>query len=327
MHRNLFKISYEDIISIDNLLEAWQEFIVGKRSRKDVQLFELSLMENLITLHESLESMKYRHDSYTAFVISDPKTRQIHKASVADRVLHRAIYRKLYSFFDSMFIFDSYSCRIGKGTHKALDRFTVFSRKVTRNHSKTGWVLKCDIKKFFASVDQEILLQIMDPYIVDGRIIWLLKEILGSFPNHGSLHSGLPLGNLTSQLFSNVYMNIFDQFVKRVLRIKYYIRYADDFALFSHNRRYLEQILPLLDNFLYRELYLHLHPGKTELRTLASGIDFLGWVHFPHYRVLRTVTKRRMFKKVGDDNIDSYLSLLKHGNGFELSNLVKNKKL
>src|SRR3989338_2419324 len=127
-------------------------------------------MSNLLLLYECLTNMTYEHAPYEAFVISDPKTRSIHKASVGDRVLHRALYRTLYPFFDRMFIADSFSCRIGKGAHKALKRFEYFSRKVSKNNHKTVWVLKCDVKKFFASIDHGILLKILDTHIVDKRI-------------------------------------------------------------------------------------------------------------------------------------------------------------
>jgi len=317
-------MSYEEIVSMENLLEAWQEFIKGKRSRQDVQVYERALMENLFNLHDNLANLSYKHGSYSAFTISDPKTRQIHKAMVADRILHRAIYRKLYPFFDRQFIADSFSCRIGKGSHKALDRFAVFSRKVTKNYRKTGWVLKCDIRKFFAFVDQQVLVRILNPYIVDKRIICLIEEILTSFQTTENI--GLPLGNLTSQLFSNVYMNVFDHFVKYTLQMKYYIRYADDFVLMLHDSKYLLQPLPLLRDFLKRELCLNIHPDKIEMKTIASGVDYLGWVHFPHHRVLRTTTKRRMLNSLGRLSsvqiVVSYKGLLKHGKTFKILQLI-----
>lgn len=321
----MFEHSYEDVISLESLLEGWQEFVKGKRSRPDVQLFERKLMENLLALHESLAAMSYKHSPYTAFTVSDPKTRQIHKASVADRVLHRALYRKLHPFFDRQFIADSFSCRLDKGTHKALDRFEHFSREVTRNYHKTAWVLKCDVRKFFASIDQQILLSILDRFIIDKRIIWLLERVVRSFSSEVS-GVGLPLGNLTSQIFANVYLNVFDQFVKHVLRVRHYVRYADDFVLLSRNRRYLVQLLLIIGDFLERELHLRLHPNKIELRTVASGIDFLGWVHFPHHRVLRTTTKRRMIRAAGEgasvQTLASYRGLLKHGDGYRLLDLL-----
>ncbi|KKP64109.1 MAG: hypothetical protein UR62_C0020G0011 [Candidatus Nomurabacteria bacterium GW2011_GWF2_35_12] len=142
---------------MENLLLAWKEFLKGKRNRKDILDFERDLMANVIELHIDLVSKTYKHSNYYAFNISDPKPRNIHKATVRDRLLHHAIYRILYPYFDKKFIYDSYSCRIDKGTHKAIYRFENFIRKVSKNNTKTCWVLKCDIRKFFASIDHKIL--------------------------------------------------------------------------------------------------------------------------------------------------------------------------
>lgn len=325
MIKKLFTHTYEEIICLDNLLEAWQEFVKGKRGRRDVQEFESDLMGNLFALHSELVAMTYKHDGYLVFKVSDPKPRQIHKATVRDRVLHRALYRKLYPYFDRTFIVDSFSCRLGKGSHKALDRFTRLAGQASGNSTRTIWVLKGDIKKFFASIDQFILLKIAAWYIEDKKIIWLLERIAGSF-NAGESGVGLPLGNLTSQLFSNVYLNRFDQFVKHRLRVKQYIRYADDFVIFSLDKLYLENILITIQAFLMKELRLELHPAKIMLKTVASGVDFLGWVHFPDHRVLRAVTKRRMMRRVQKnltcETVQSYLGLLCHGNAFGLSQQI-----
>lgn len=324
MGKILYRHSFDEIISMKNLLSAWQEFLKGKRSRVDVQEFERHLMHNLFSLHKQLIEFTYRHGKYTAFIISDPKTRSIHKASVADRVLHRAVYRKLNPFFDRTFISDSFSCRVGKGSHKALYRFHNFSRRVSYNHHKTVWVLKCDIHKFFASIDQKILLQILDKQIIDKRIIWLLEIILKSFSAE-SARIGLPLGNLTSQLFANVYMNKFDQFVKHCLSEKFYIRYADDFVFFCRDRTYILNAFPFVTRFLWQELHLRFHPQKIDLCTVASGVDFLGWVHFTDHRVLRTSTRRRMLKALCNETTEatraSYRGLLKHGNAYTLSTI------
>ena len=259
MGKKVFLHSYEEIISMENLLEAWQEFSLGKTSKKDVEEFAFDLMANLFSLHDRLVAMTYRHESYEAFTVFDPKTRSIHKASVIDRVLHRAVYRKLYPFFDRTFIADSFSCRVGKGTHKALDRFRTFAGKASHNHQKTAWVLKCDIRKFFASIDHAVLIEIVDSRIADKRIVSLLGEIIGSFEANKP-GVGLPLGNLTSQLLANVYMNEFDQFVKHFLQVKYYVRYADDFVFLSYDRLFLEAVLSLVTQFLQQRLRLTLHP-------------------------------------------------------------------
>ncbi|MBI2439006.1 MAG: hypothetical protein HYV45_00140 [Candidatus Moranbacteria bacterium] len=311
-------VSYDDIISLENLLAAWKEFLKGKRNKKDVQEFEAHLMDNLFVLYEDLKNKTYEHGGYQAFKINDPKPRDIHKASVRDRLVHRAIYRILYPFFDTLFIADSYSCREGKGTHKALDRFRVFSRKVSCNHTKTTWVLKCDIRKFFASIDQDILLRILREWIQDEDILWLLGKVVRSFSSSTARNVGLPLGNLTSQLLVNISMNEFDQFVKHRLRARYYIRYADDFVILSRDKVWLECILAEIGRFLDERLHLKLHPDKVFIQTVVSGVDFLGWMHFSDHCVLRTVTKKRMFRKLCEKNIFSYLGLLSHGNGYRL---------
>lgn len=274
-------------------------------------------MSSMLSLHERLADGTYRHSGYEAFAVSDPKPRSIHKAAVSDRVLHRAVYRKLCPSFDRTFIADSFSCRVGKGTHKALDRFRSLAWKVSRNHARTCWVLKCDIRKFFASIDHSTLFSLLARRVVDRKLLALLAEIIRSF-SAGKPRVGLPLGNLTSQLFANVYMDEIDQFVKRGLKVKCYIRYADDFVVLHHDRSHLERLLPAISAFLEKRLLLQLHPDKVFIKTLASGVDFLGWVHFPDYRVLRTATKRRMLGRMVErpraETVQSYLGLIRHGN-------------
>ena len=312
---------FEDIASVENLLEAWCEFIKGKRGKKDVQEFSLRLMDNILELHRDLSTHTYQHGGYQAFNISDPKPRNIHKAAVRDRLLHHAIYRVLYPFFDKTFIADSYSCRLGKGTHKAINRFRSLAYKVSRNNTHTCWILKCDIKKFFENIDHEVLRNILHQYISDERVLVLLSEVIDSF---SSLRKGvgLPLGNLTSQIFVNIYMNEFDQFVKHKLKARYYIRYADDFIILSEGRRQLENLIFPIHQFLNHKLKLELHSDKIFVKTLASGVDFLGWVHFLDYRVLRTTTRRRMFRRIKistvTETLNSYLGLLGHGNAQKL---------
>jgi retron-type reverse transcriptase len=313
---------FEEIISLENLLAAWQEFLRGKSKRQDVQKFSAHLMDNIFSLHHDLLYHAYEHGGYEAFKINDPKPRDIHKATVRDRLLHHAVYRVLYPFFAKTFIADSYSCQIGKGTHKALDRFSEFAYKASKNNMRTCYVLKGDIRKFFASIDQNILLNLLREYIPDKNIIWLLGKIIFSFSS-GKKGFGLPLGNLTSQLFVNIYMNRFDQFVKHRLchsgesrnpdslhsnwilagagmtkETIYYIRYADDFVIFSENKKWLENLIKAIEKFLIDELKLELHPDKLFIKAMASGVDFLGMVNFPDHRILRTKTKKRILKKV-----------------------------
>lgn len=321
-----FEVTYDEVISLENLCEAWQEFIRGKRNKKDVQAFISRLGDELIELHDDLVSERYRHGPYSHFRINDPKPRDIHKATVRDRLLHHAIHRKLYPFFAPTFISDSFSCQTGKGLHRALARFEEFSKKVSRNNTKTCWILKCDIRKFFASIDHLILLEILRRRISDLHLLDLLDRVIGSFETGPG--KGIPLGNLTSQLFANIYMNEFDQFVKHDLRMKYYIRYADDFVFLSRVRSELLGCLPKIATFLSGPLALSLHPNKVHIKTLSSGVDYLGWVNFPHHRVPRTKTRKRLLKRIGDNpenaTLQSYLGLLKHGDTHYLQTRILN---
>ncbi|MFH1367347.1 MAG: reverse transcriptase/maturase family protein [Patescibacteria group bacterium] len=298
----------------------------GKQSKRDVQKFSRHFADNIVSLHEDFVNMTYRHGGYEHFKISDPKPRDIHKATVRDRLVHHAIYRVLYPFFSRTFIADSYSCQLDKGTHRATRRFRQFSDKASKNNTKTVWILKCDIKKFFASIDQTILLKQLKLYIPDLRIVNLLEEVISSFS--WQLNKGLPLGNLTSQLFVNIYMTPLDQFMKHKLKAKYYLRYADDFVIESRDKKWLESLIPKIKGFLMNNLKLQLHSKKVIIQNLASGVDFLGWVHFPNHRVLRTTTKRRMSARIKvhptNETLQSYLGLLSHGNTHKIKTQILN---
>lgn len=328
MSRKPCPYAYEDIISVENLLAAWQEFVRGKKGKPDVQEFQYRLMDNVLALHGELRDGTYRHGSYHHFRISDPKPRDIHTASVRDRLVHRAIHHIVYPFFDDTFIADSYSCRVGKGTHKALNRFRLFAYEASKNHTRTCWVLKCDIRKFFASVDQRILFDILGRYVCDERTRALLVEVVRSFYSTAP-DRGLPLGNLISQLLVNVYMNEFDQFVKHRLKAHYYIRYADDFVILSYDKRWLESLILNIASFLEDRLMLTLHPRKVSIATFAHGVDFLGWVHFPDHRVLRTATKRRAMRNCAgrdadDPAVRSYAGLCRWGNAWKVQKAISN---
>jgi RNA-directed DNA polymerase len=305
--------TYDTIISVENLFEAWSEFKRGKTKKVDVQEFERDLMSYILALHTELRYKTYRHGPYEHFVVNDPKRRDIHKATVRDRLLHHALHRVLYPHFDTKFIHDSYSCRVGKGTHRAFRQFELFSRKVSQNYTTQCWILKCDIRKFFSSIDHAVLMVTLRKHIEGEDVLRLLDRVIKSF-HSGKAGKGLPLGNLTSQLLVNVYMNEFDEYVKRVLRQRYYIRYADDFVFFSESKPHLESVRQKCETFLTDRLRLFLHPDKVSISTIYSGIDFLGWVHFPRHRVLRTATKRRIFRQIAPQNKASYLGLLQHGN-------------
>ena len=309
--------SFEEMFSFASLLRSWQEFVVGKRGKVDVADFASNVIHNLSVLHDDLMRGRYHHGGYTYFRVSDPKPRDIHKASVRDRVVHHAIYRALYPYFDRYFISDSYSCRVEKGTHRALRKLAICVRREGRNNTHTVWALSCDIKKCFASVSHIILKELLRQQIECPMILAVIDSVIDSFSSgiHGK---GIPLGNLTSQLFINIYLDTLDQHVKRVLGARLYLRYADDFVFISRDKGWLMELVERVAVFLDERLDCQLHPNKVSIKTIASGVDFLGWVHFPDHRVLRTVTKRRMHarlsRKYSHATQASYLGMLSHGN-------------
>ena len=343
-------LSYLDIISLENIFQAWSEFKKGKRRRKDVQEFERNLEDNLFLLYEQLKNKTYRHGTYRSFYVQDPKQRHIHKAEVRDRVVHHLLYKYLYNLFDKSFIYDSYSCREEKGTHKGVKRLEKFTRIVSKNYSRECWALKLDIKKFFASVDHKIFFNLLKKKVKDEEILGLLKQIINSFcschPEHSegynsrhiffavaqndNNHKGIPLGNLTSQVFANIYMNELDRFIKHKLKIKYYLRYADDFVILSGDKQLLSQLIVPISQFLNEDLKLELHPKKIILRKLNWGIDFLGYIVLPHYILPRVKTKRRIFKKLEENknmenfnqSLQSYLGYLSHASSYKLRQYI-----
>ncbi len=314
---------FEEIFSFESLLKSWQEFKRRKSNKADVAEFAFNLISNLSGLRSDIISGKYKHGGYSYFRINDPKPRDIHKASVRDRIVHHVLYRVFYPYFDHQFIYDSYACRENKGQHLAIKRFASMIENEGASGRRTVWVLKCDIKKFFASIDQEILRTILSQHIKCARTIKIVDEVLGSFK------CGLPLGNLTSQLFGNVYMNELDQYIKSALKVRSYIRYADDFVILSRNKAWLEELLPKIGDFLEENLALDLHADKIFIKTIFSGVDFLGWMNFNNHRVLRTKTKNRMLKTMKNNSSlavkNSYLGLLKHGNSHKLRAMLESQ--
>lgn len=298
---------------MENLFLAWREFKKGKTKKPDVQEFEFNLEENILQLHQELRNETYQHSPYTAFYVTDPKLRHIHKACIKDRILHHAIFRVLYPIFDKVFIFDSYSCRLDKGTHRAVRRLKKFAKALSRNNHRNVFFLKCDVRKFFDSVDHEALIELVQRKIKDEWAKWLIKKIVDSFEKTPGV--GLPIGNVTSQLFANIYLNELDRYVKHGLRAKYYIRYCDDFVILGRKLTDLWEQVKSIGQFLSTELKLKLHPGKIIIRKYSQGIDFLGYVIRPCCITLRTKTKRRIIKNARPNNLSSYIGVLKHCSG------------
>ena len=340
----IYKNIFNKIVSLENLFSAWDKFKSNKQKKRDVQRFEWQLEENIFQLHRDLKYRRYKHGAYTSFYIRDPKQRHIHKATVRDRVLHHAVFAVLNPIFEPTFISNSFSCRIGKGTHKGIDILDKTLRQISSNGFKPCFALKCDIKKFFGTVDHSILLSIIHKRIKDADTLWLLEEIIKSFISQYSTlpeRKGLPIGNLTSQLFANIYLDEFDQFIKHKLKVKYYIRYTDDFVIGAKDKLYLETLLIPIRSFLPDKLALELHSKKVTIRKFHQGIDFLGYIVLPHHRLLRTKTRKRIFRKLKkrveeykkgtitkqtlEQSLQSYLGVLSHADTYKLSNELKNQ--
>lgn len=308
---------------MENLLLAWERFRRGKRAREDVMIFEHRLEDNLFAIHEELLSGVYRHGRYEPFTVNDPKQRTIHKAGVRDRVVHQAIVNVVEPLFEGRFVFDSYSCRVGKGTHAAVRRLRTFLSQASSNGMRTVYAVKCDVRKFFASVNHSILLALLAKRIEDPATMRLLRNIIGSFSV--SPDTGIPLGNLTSQLFANIYLHELDWFVKQKLHVRHYIRYCDDFIMLVHLRDEAFELAEKADIFLRTNLKVELHPNKVHVRTWAQGIDFLGYVILPHVTIIRPLTSRRLVRRINEDNMSSYLGLCSHASAFTLECIIRNK--
>ena len=318
---------YLEIYNLSNLILAWREARKGKTKKEYVIEFEQNTLGNLLKLQEELKNQTYQPEPLNTFILRDPKTRKISKSAFRDRIIHHAIVRIIEPIFDNSFIYDSCANRIGKGNLFALNRFELFNRKVTKNNSRIAFCLKADIKHYFDEVNHQALIEIIRRKIKDKKVIWLIKQILNNASNsfcsrprslfeynfclaksfapperNEFLHKkGMPLGNLTSQFFANVYLNELDYFVKHKLKAKYYIRYVDDFVILHENKEQLEIWKAEIDRFLREILKLELHPQKSKIIPLSRGIDFVGFKNFWHYRLLR---KRNIIKILS--KIDEY---------------------
>jgi retron-type reverse transcriptase len=326
-------LSYDALIAPERLFVAWEEFRVGKSGKRDVQVFARTLEDSFFRLHEALSRKTYRHGRYEAFWVHDPKRRHIHKAPVVDRVIHHLLYTYLYGLFDPTFIHDSYSCRLGKGTHRGVERLVVFTRKVSQNYTHSCWALQFDIQRFFASADHNILKQLLRRNIHDEHILWLLDEVIDSFHSEMGQGKGIPLGNLTSQVFANIYLHELDCFMKHILKLHWYIRYADDGVVVSASKQLLEELIEPIKDFLINRLLLSLNPHKLTIRKLSWGIDFLGYIMLSHYVLPRTKTRRRLERRLKEQvgsaplmqSWASYCGYLKHASSFQLRERLKNE--
>lgn len=303
---------FDRMCDFDELYKAHLNARKGKRFREDVLLFTDRLEENLIEIQNELLWGTYHVGKYRQFYVTEPKLRLVMALQYRDRVVQWVIYQQLNPFYDKMFIEHSYACRIGKGSHQAADRLQYWLRQVGRK-AKKWYYLKLDISKYFYRVDHEVLFRIIGKRIKDERLLELLKRIINSddtrfglpagygpeecTPDMWLYEVGMPIGNLTSQLFANVYLNELDQHCKHVLKVHYYIRYMDDVIILSDNKEELHRLKADIAAFLTEELHLDLN-NKTVIRPVTLGIDFVGYRIWATHRKLKKQTARRMIRKV-----------------------------
>jgi len=309
----------ESLFAIENIYRAYRACRKGKRSTHNAMVFEQNLEENLLDLHQQLITGTYQPKRSIAFMIDKPKRREIFAADFSDRVIHHLLVSYLEPKWEKRFIHDSFACRKDKGTLGAVERLTDFSRKVTNNNTKNAYYLQLDIRGFFININRQIVYQRLAKKEKNPAILWLIKQVLFneptdncllkgkkakflSLPEHKTLFKakkdcGLPIGNLTSQFFANVYLDTLDQFVKHQLKAKYYVRYCDDFIICSAGKEQLEQYKQRIESFITEHLDLSLNP-KQKCQPIADGMDFLGYIIRPNYRLVRNRVVGNLHEKL-----------------------------
>lgn len=336
---------YEKIYDFDNIYNAYLNARKGKRFRDEVLEFSSNLEENIIDIQNELMWKTYSVGKYHQFIITDPKRRLIMALSFRDRVIQWAIYRQIYPLFDRRFIYDSYGCRYGKGTLAAVNRLQYWLKQAYRSEDDY-YYLKLDISKFFYSVNHDILMNILKKTIADKDTLNLLRTIISSESNKGLPNgfisdcyptneagelSGLPIGNLTSQIFANIYLNELDQFCKHELKIHYYIRYMDDIIILHKSKQALHEMKSEIERFINKRLGLCLN-DKTAIRPVTMGIEFVGYRVWGSHKKIRKKSVIKMKQRIKEiqhlykvgsiefsdvkATMASYFGLLKHCDSF-----------
>lgn len=277
---------YDKVCSLDNLRLAYQKARKGKARQYGVRLFERDVEGNINELHSELINGTYRTSEYSVFTIYEPKEREIFRLPFRDRVVHHAIMNILEPIWTSIFIRHTYSCIKNRGIHDVLRHL----KRDLKDVENTRYCLKIDIKKFYPSIDHDILRQIIRKKIKDIRLLKLLDEIIDSAP-------GVPIGNYLSQFFANLYLSYFDHWLKEDRRVKYYYRYADDIVILAGNKEYLHGLLVEINDYLVSRLNLQLKGNYQIFPVEARGIDFVGYKFYNTHILMRKSIKKRLCRK------------------------------
>jgi hypothetical protein len=343
-------------LKISELFQAYYDCRKTKRNTWNALKFEQNLERNLMDLYYELTSQKYTPGRSIMFVVTRPKSREIWAAEFKDRIVHHILYNRYAKTFYNRFIFDSYACIPEKGTLKAAQRLQKFMQEYKSKDAKQTFFLKVDISNFFVSINKNILDKLLAKHIKDNWWIWLARrilyadprlnvyiksptELLNKIPKHKSLllapdSLGLPIGNLSSQFFANIYLNELDQFAKHVLKLKHYVRYVDDIVILSKSSFHLFKVSKNINDFLNKNLYLSLHPKKTQINCVDYGVNFVGYIVKPFCKYLRRSTVNNMYQKVYKNkkdalemraSVNSYFGILRSANSFKERQRLVNK--
>jgi len=346
----------EACLTLEAVFDAYFDCRRTKRNSINQLRFEADLESNLVALYRDLASGNYQIGRSIAFIVTYPKVREVWAGDFRDRVVHHVIYNAISGRFYRSFIRDSYACIPGRGTHDGMHRVSGFARSITRNWTRPAFFLKADVANFFNAIDREILVNLVESRVQEQWLRSLIRQValhdprpgavmrsppafFARVPRHKSLlHApdgkGLPIGNLTSQFFANLYLNELDQYVKHSLKARYYGRYVDDMVLFHEDPAVLNSWYIQMDQFLKSTLGLHLHPGKKHLNRADTGIDFTGFIIKPGRIYLRRTSlsgckrKIRTWERKGSpvdavtltalsQSLNSYLGMLRQVNGYK----------
>lgn len=287
---------FEKIIDDKNLYYAYLKSRKGKGKYKiEAIKFAMDETYNLRELKQSLIDETYQFEGYIEFPVFEPKERIINAPHYKDKIVQLAINNVLKEVYNPCFIYDSYACIDEKGTHKCVDRISKFMRKAKWQYGESAYIIKIDIKKFFYTMDRNILKGILRKKIRCKKTLWLLDKIIDSASSIDEL--GLPLGNTLSQLCANIYMNELDQYCKRKLGLKYYIRYVDDILVIVKDKEEAKPILNLITTFLNEKLHLKINKKKTKTFPINQGINTIGFKIHATHRLLRTECKKKIKRK------------------------------
>lgn len=366
---------YDSDIELHELFEAYFECRRNKRNTANALAFEVDYERHLIDLWQDINAYRYSPGKSIAFIVDKPVRREIFAADFRDRVVHHLLIRKLNPLFEKTFITDSYACRVGKGTHFGVQRIDRFIRRCSQNYTQDCYILKLDIQGFFMSIHKDILWTKLQAFInahyhrADKNLLLALcRKIIDNDPTrhcvikgqtsdwqdlpatkslfHSPVRRGLPIGNLTSQIFANFYLNSFDHYVKHTLGVQYYGRYVDDFIVVHPEQEFLRSLVPKLRDFLKTTLALTLHPKKIHLQHFSKGVPFLGTIIKPgriyiakqtkgnfyaaiqkHNQVVQTAKPSKIERNACLSSLNSYLGILKHYKTYRLRKCMLAKNL